>query len=237
MPSSLTIDDFKPVTVTCELRYENAYRAYDQTGQILEDLREGFTDIKVSLASPPQTDFTAEEGNFTLSIATSRLTASRHYAEPETFGKHCKNFFDVVGDRLGLTVFTRIGLRYILRRDYKTEDDAKAALASLGLANLSPPKRFNSSDSPTEIAFRWEDSQIGALVRLKAEKVEIKLAVPPELEDTLKPVDKKQTFLTFDVDYYTVAPVNRDQWNPEEWIPQKLRIIRKESDGILHGGK
>ena len=62
MPSSLTIDDFRPLNVTCELRYENAYLIYDQTGQILEDLREGFTNIKVSVASPPQTDFIADEG-------------------------------------------------------------------------------------------------------------------------------------------------------------------------------
>ena len=72
---------------------------------------------------------------------------------------------------------------------------------------------------------------------MKAEKSDFKLVVPPELEDTLEPVEKTLTFLTFDVDYYTVAPVNRDQWNPEEWIPEKLRIIRKECDGILQGGK
>jgi len=71
---------------------------------------------------------------------------------------------------------------------------------------------------------------------LKAETTDIKLAVPPELQDTVPKIDKKTTGLTLDIDYYTVAPVEREQWNSQEWVPQKLRIIRKEVDGILEGG-
>ena len=62
---------------------------------------------------------------------------------------------------MGLTMFTRIGLRCILRKEYKSEDDAKAALASLALANLTPPKRFNSSEAPTEIALDGKTAKLG----------------------------------------------------------------------------
>lgn len=54
MPS-LTIDDFRPFSVTCELRYKNAYLIYDRTGQVLEELRNSFPSIAVSTASPAQT--------------------------------------------------------------------------------------------------------------------------------------------------------------------------------------
>jgi len=236
MPSLLTIDDFKPFSVTCELRYKNAYLIYDRTGQILEELRGSFTNINVSTASPPQTAFVAEEGSFTLEIGACRFTSGRIDKNPETFAKQCKAFFDAVTDQLQIAVFTRIGLRYILRKEFKTEDESKAALASMMLANLKPTKRFNSSDSPTEVLFRWEDSQIGAFVRLKPETTDIKLAIPPELQDTVPKIDKKLTGLILDTDYYTVAPVEREQWNPQEWLPQKLRMIRKEVDGIIQGG-
>jgi len=236
MPSPLTVDDFKPYSVTCELRYKNAYLIYDRTGQLLEELRESFTDITVSTASPPQTAFAAEEGSFTVEIGACRFTSAGPDKSAETFAKHCKTFFDTVSDQLQITVFTRIGLRYILRKEFKTADESKATLASMMLANLKPTKRFNSSESPTEVLFRWEDAQIGALVRLKAETLDIKLAVPHELQEIVPKVDKKVPGLTLDIDYYTVAPVEREQWNSQEWLQQKFRVIRKEVDGILQGG-
>jgi uncharacterized protein (TIGR04255 family) len=232
----LRINDFKPFNVTCELRYKNAYLIYDRTGQILMELRHSFTDVNVASASPQQTTFTAEEGSFNIELGASRFTSSSLDKNGEKFANHCKTFFDTVADELQIAVFTRIGLRYIARKEFKTEEESKAALASMMLVNLRPPKRFNSSESPTEILFRWEDSQTGAFVRLKSDSTDIKLAVPPELEDVVPKVDKKLTGLTLDIDYYTVAPVEREQWNAVEWLSQKLRVIRKEVDGILEGG-
>ena len=52
MPSPLSIDDFIPYSVTCEVRYKNAYLIFDHTGRILEDLREHFTNIETSAATP-----------------------------------------------------------------------------------------------------------------------------------------------------------------------------------------
>jgi len=233
----LTIDDFKQYSLTCELRYKNAYLIYDRTGQIIEDVRESFTDINVSISSPQQTSWTTNEGTLVLELGACRFINNRPDKNAEPFAKYCKAFFDAVTHQLQIGVFTRIGLRYILRREYKTVDESKAALASMLLPNLKPPKRFNSSDSPTEVLFRWEDSQIGAFFRLKAETIEIKTMPPPELVDSVPKFEKKINGLTLDIDYYTVAPVDREQWNPEEWLPQKLRIIRKEVDGILGGGK
>src|SRR4029077_10329681 len=142
MPS-LTTDDFKTFSVTCELRYRSAFLIYDRTGHVLEDLRKVFTEITVSAASPPQTSFTAEEGSFTLELGACRFTSSRLDKNGETFAKHCKAFFDAVTDQLQIDIFTRIGLRYIARKEFKTLDESKAALASMALANLKPTKRFN----------------------------------------------------------------------------------------------
>ncbi|MGA2511179.1 MAG: hypothetical protein ABSG27_13220 [Candidatus Acidiferrales bacterium] len=236
MPSLLAFDDFKPVSITAELRYKNAYLIYDRTGQVLRDIRDSFTDINVLTASPQQTAWSAEEGTFTLDIGSCRFTSGQPDKGAETFTRDCKIYFDAVVSQLEITVFTRIGLRYIMRKEFKTEDESKAALASMMLANLKPTKRFNSSESPTEVLFRWEDAQIGATVRLKAETTEIKLNVPPELQGNVPKFDRKLIGLTLDIDYYTVAPVEREQWEPQEWLLQKVRIIRKEVDDILQGG-
>ena len=236
MTTFLTVDDFKPFTITCELRFKNAYLLFDRTGAIAEDLRRNFTDISVISASPQVSAFTSGEGGLHLELGACRFTSGRFDKNSEPFARHCKSFFDTVTKQMEVNIYTRIGLRYILRKEFKTEDEAKAALASCRLANLKPTRRFNSSDSPTEIMFRWEDAQIGAMVRLKAETTEFKVQVPVELQETIPPFEKKTAVLTVDTDYYTVAPVEREQWNAQEWVLQKLRVIRKEVDGLLQSG-
>jgi uncharacterized protein (TIGR04255 family) len=218
------------------VRYKNAYLIFDRTGKILEDLRERFTELEISSAAPQQTGFTAEEGTFNLEIGACRFTSSQVDGSGEVFAKRCKMFFDTVAQHLNIAVFTRIGLRYIARKEFKTDDEAKAALASLTLANLKPAKRFNSSDSPIEVSFRWEDKAIGTLFRLKAETTFVKMTVPPELRAAVPKVDRKIVGLTLDIDYYTAAPVEREQWEPDEWLRQRLRIVKKEAEGILLGG-
>jgi uncharacterized protein (TIGR04255 family) len=233
---TLSIDDFIPFSVTSEVRYKNAYLIFDRTGQILDDLKQHFTGLEISSAAPQQTGFTAEEGTFNLEVGVCRFTSSNVDGSGELFAKQCKLFFATVFQHLDITVFTRIGLRYIARKEFKTDDEAKAALASLMLANLRPAKRFNSSDSPIEIFFRWEDKEIGTLFRLRAETTNVKVIVPPELRAAVPTVDKKIVGITLDIDYYTVAPVEKEQWEPEEWVRQKLRIVKKEAEGIFQSG-
>jgi hypothetical protein len=235
MPA-LTIDDFTTYSVTCEIRYSSAYFIYDRTGQFVEDLRGSFTDINVSNSSPQQTAWVTDQGAITIELGACRFTSYQPNIKAEVFANYCKAFFEAGIHRLQIEKFTRIGLRHILRKEYKSLDEARAILASLSLSNLGPAKRFNSSSSPTETLFRWEDSQIGALFRLKAEQIEIKVALPLDLKYIVPKFDKKLNVLTLDVDYYTVAPVERDQWNCQEWVSQKLRTIRKEIDGIFEGG-
>ena len=236
MPTVLTFDDFKTSSVTCELRYPNAYLIYDHTGSIIRQSQEHFTEFKNLAPSPQVTTWASDEGTFSLEIGVSRFTGGRVNKNWEGFAKQCKSFFDVVTRLLEIEVFTRVGLRYVAKREFKTLDDAKAALASLMLANLDPTRRFNSSESPTEVLFRWEDAEIGAFFRLKAETADIKVVVPPELDGFVTAVDKKAIGLTLDMDYYTTAPVEREQWRAEEWVGQRLRLIRKEANGILEDG-
>jgi len=236
MHNALTIDDFKTYSATCEVRYGNAYLIYDRTGRILENLRDSFTDIQVVTASPPQTTFTSDEGTFVLELGACRFTSPKIEKGGETFAKRCKTFFDTVASELNISVFTRIGLRYIARKDFKDEEAARKAVASLELTSLKPAKRFNSSDGPTEVLFRWEDSQIGAFVRIKAETTSFKLNVPLEARDIVPNTERKTPGVTIDIDYYTMAPVEREQWEAEEWLRQRYRIIKKEADGILRGG-
>ena len=70
-------------------------------------------------------------------------------------------------------------------------------------------------------------------LRLKAEKGTIDLILPPELEVPNHEIHTETIGLLLDVDYYTVAPVERGQWDPTAWIPQAVRTVKREIDSVM----
>lgn len=235
MASPLRYDDFALVSVNCELRYRPAFLQFDRTGQILRDLRHSFSEIEVSAAGPQQTSFNSKEGNFVIDLQSCRFTNLPPDRKIESSARQFKVFSESVCKHLEIDVFTRVGVRIISRKRFDSLKSAKTALALLELPNLSPKRRFNSSESPIEVMFRWEDEQIGATIDLKSEKTEMKINAPQQLREGLPKVDSTTFGLTLDMDYYTVAPVEREQWEAHEWIATKARMMRKEADEILRG--
>lgn len=112
---------------------------------------------------------------------------------------------------------------------------------SLQLVNLPTAVRFGASEEAREIMIRWEGSQVGALLRLKAESGKMDVILPPELELELEleleqgspTLHKAINGLVVDIDYYTVAPVERAQWDASAWIPQAIRSVKKEAEAVL----
>jgi hypothetical protein len=233
MPLRLSIDDFNVVSAVCELRYADAFLIYDRTGQICIDSKAAYTNCEVVTAAPNQTVLRAKEGTFTVELNQCRFTTSHPDTTLEKFAAHCKWFFDSVVYNLDVRVFTRIGLRVAFRKDYKNLDEAKVGLSSLKLLTIPEKERFGAASDPREMIFRWEGTQVGAMLRLSAELGKIDVVLPPELELEKSEIHKSIIGLLLDVDYYTVAPVERSQWDANSWIPRSVRTIKKESDGVF----
>ena len=233
MPLRISVDDFKLISAVCELRYENAYLLFDRTGQICQEVKSHFTDCEVTSAAPNQTILKAKEGNLSVELKQCRVTSTSPDTSLETFAINCKNFFDSVSDNLMVKAFTRIGLRVVFRKDCSELEQAKTALNSLKLLNIPENERFGAASAPREMIFRWDGTQVGAMLRLVAETGKIDVIFPPELEMEKSEIHKSITGLLLDVDYYTVAPVERSQWDAAAWIPRSLRTIRKQSDAVL----
>jgi len=233
MPIPLSADDFKLYRGVCEVRYEDAYLIFDRTGIVFQRVRESFTNVEVMNASPNGSTFNSAEGRFGLEVAQSRFTADKPDHSLEGFSTHCKKYFDIVTDCFEIQVFKRIGLRTFARKDFESVELAETALSSIGLLNVEVKQRFGAADKPNEIIIRWEGKDIGALFRLKAETGRIDLVLPPELEMPEAEIHKRITGLVIDVDFYTIKPVEKAQWDPISWIPQSIRTVRREVNAIL----
>jgi hypothetical protein len=233
MPIKLTVDDFKLVSAVCELRYAEACLLFDRTGKICNEAKAQYTECEVVSAVPNQTVLRAKEGNFVVELKQCRLTTVTPDSSLEKFAANCKSFFDSVTSNLEISGFTRVGFRVVFRKEYKDLEEAKVALSSLKLLNIPTTERFGAASEPREIIFRWEGSQIGTMLRVAAELGKIDVVLPPELQLEQYDIHKTTNGLLLDVDYYTMAPVERSQWDAVAWIPRSMRVIKKESDAIL----
>jgi hypothetical protein len=235
MPISISVSDFKVTTAVCEVRHENAYLLYDRTGMLCEEIQKSYTDCTVASATPNHTVLQAQEGSFNLELGACRFSSSKPDGTLEKFASHSKRFFDNVLYNLDIRLLSRVGLRVMLRKDFDTMDQAKAAFSSLKLVQLQPKERFGAASEPHEALFRWEGNQIGTTWRLKAEAGKIDVVLPPELESDPEKAEihKSIVGLVLDVDYYTAAPVERAQWDSTAWITQSFRTIKKGTDSIF----
>jgi|SRR5579862_3013136 len=233
MTLSLTASDFKLRQATCEIRYPEAFLVFDRTGDVYRQLAKKFTNLHSDSASPAQTQMTAEEGSVVVEIKALRLTDNSPDFKLEKLAANMATVFDIAAKQLELSVFTRIGLRQILTKTYKTEQEPEAALNALQLFKLGDEKRFGAGPNISEFQIRWENKEIGATIRIKAENGTIDAKLPPDLEMEPSEIHKEIHHLVLDLDYYTVAVVERGQWDPNTWITQSARIVRKETDRIL----
>jgi hypothetical protein len=233
MTSSLFVSDFKMSMAICEVRYENAYLLFDRTGLICNELRTLFTGLTVVTAAPNQTTLQAEEGSFALELTQCRFGSQKPDSQLEMFATHGKRFFDSVLYNLEIKAFSRVGLRSFFRKEYKSLDEAKAAFTSLKLVNVTPTERFGAASQPHEIGLRWQGSQIGTTFRLTAESGTIDVHLPPELQPEKPDIHKAISGLLLDIDYYTVAPVERSQWDAAAWITHSIRTMKKGADSLF----
>jgi hypothetical protein len=231
--ASLTESDFKLRQATCEVKFPEAFLVFDRTGEIYRQLARKFTNLHSDAASPAQTQMTAEEGSIGIEIRALRLTDNSPDSKLEKFAQNMKAVMDVGAKQLDLTVYTRIGLRQILTKKYNTLQDAETALNDVHLFKLGQEKRFGAGPNISEFQIRWEDKAIGATFRMKAESATLDAKLHPDLEVEPRDIHKELHHLVLDLDYYTVAVVEREQWDAGTWITQSARIVRKEADRIL----
>ena len=227
------LDDCRLRRVVCELRYENAYLIFDRTGQIIEEVREKFTKVELQEASPAITRVQTAEGYLVLELGQARIVKDFPPLDLALFANACKSFLLMGAERLNIPAFTRVGLRQIFSKKVPEMKDAEKFITEYGLLNVPEAIRFGASDKLNEFVVRWQGSETGATLRLKAEFSRLEVSLPGETEDEDLKLEREANTLVIDVDYYTVARVNRDQWDPTAWIPQSGRIVRKEVDRFL----
>ncbi len=235
--AQLDLAAFALEQATLEIRYPVALKFWDSAGAVWQRIQEKWPDIVLAHAEPARTIFRAGNTALTIELESARITTTTPDRSMEEFGANAKVFAAVVVEQLGIRVFKRIGFRPVYFRQFDSREDAAASFFSLGLLRLPDNKRFEISATPVEpqYALRWESDAKGLFLQIRAETRKLDFEPPADLAREIKPVHRERSGITFDVDYYTVAPVEPAQIDAAEWVKHAVHLINRDSRYVFEG--
>ncbi len=222
-----------------EVRYPPAYLLWDRSGHLWSKLGLQFQGLRMLAAQPIETLFRLDSDvQFAARLENAALDAFKPNRTLTQFCEHAGRFFPLVVEMLEIAEFSRVGCRLMYTKEYPSVEEASAALLECGVLKWPEGKHFNHSGKPVrpEWAFRWADGETGVHIRLRVDERKYDF-VPPLIWEGPLPDKKDHVALTYDVDWYTEAPVLVTQLLFEDWIHQCVHLTNRDSDAFLGGVK
>lgn len=220
-----------------EIRYPNAYRLWDAAGSIWADAEARWPDIEVKDAKPNLTKF--QIGNrieMSVQLDRSHVVMAGAIQDEDELVRYA-NFIVESVRQLGVEKFTRIGLRLTFLKQYKTVSEAVDAFISTRMLSVPSGKHFGFDIDSVfpEFTMKLEGGALGCTGILKVQTRTAGVEAPFGEEDMIKSEKTERHELAFDCDYYTRVDTLVGQFNPELWITQSVRVIRRDSKAFLGG--
>jgi hypothetical protein len=236
---SLSYSDLVLGQTVCEIRYDMAFLIFDRTGAVCEECKAHYPDLKLIQASPAATSFTFDKRTYAVEQMASRAAVPVAHHDPKVFAAEAAPFFETVLRTLEIPVITRVGLRQTFYQTFPGRDDARNAVRGLNLPLAQPSSHFGIKEPTQEASFRWESDAIGAMLHVGSLPDPVWMQMPGLLQIENNYRDEKKVREGFesvafvDVDFYTVSPVLRAQWDTEEFITTNSHVIKKGIRGLL----
>jgi len=222
-----------------EVRYASAYLLWDRTGDLWAKLDLHFPGLRMLAVQPNQAAFRlGNDCEFTVRLENAVLAGFKPNRTLAQFTEHASYFFPLVVEMLEIAEFDRVGCRLMFTKEYPSAREASEALLQSGVLRWPDGKHFNHSGEPIrpEWAFRWEDGKTGVHIRMRVDERKYDF-VPPLVWEGPLPDKKDHIALTYDLDWYTEAPVLVTQISFEDWIKQCIHLTNRDSDEFLEGVK
>jgi hypothetical protein len=179
-------------------------------------------------ATPTNTQFESPDYALVCTNDLLRITAQQGVS-PSLFRENSSNFFNVCASVLHIDRFERLGFRLI--QTHQFPDIASASKAACSLARITEPNgkffRIDGGLTQVERKIVWENESTGILMSIRSEHRTIKAQLPWDIRKRATIEVKDMTVLVIDTDYFTKAPVHREQVHPEEWLASAERTVKQ----------
>lgn len=220
-----------------EIRYPLALGLWDKSGALWRSVQGKWPDLRLTHAEPVRTQFQIGKNALKVEVESASVTSATPERSLEEFSTMTKEFFTMTTQFLQISLYKRVGFRVLYFKEFKDKKEASAAFFALRLINVPDGKKFEIDDQPIDPQYivRWESDKKGVLIQCRVETRKSDFDPPPALESLIKPIHQEKSGIVFDVDYYTVSPVEPGQIDMSQWIKHALHVISRDS-GYIFGG-
>jgi hypothetical protein len=228
---SFDLSSFKLEQGVLEIRYPLALPLWDKSGVVWRSVQGKWPELRLVHAEPMKTAFQVGSTALKIEVELASLTSVNPERSLEEFSVMAKEFFTIATQHLHLSVYKRVGFRLLFFKEFNDKQHASAAFLGLHLIKVPDGKKFEIGDEPIDPQYvlRWESEKKGVMISCRVETRKIEFDPPAPLESLMKAVHEEKSGIVFDVDYYTVAPVEPGQIDMAEWIRHALHVISRDS--------
>lgn len=227
MPTEISQNpgDWAVESVAFEMRFNDSYLIWDVSGELWAQLIERYPDLGHTTVAPQQQIFEAKNLQVTVETGLLRVV-SRGEGAKDLTRRIGVDIFQLASRLLQLKTFTRAGYRITRGVLISDIDELHSSYSRFAPKNPNP---FGEHAKLREffVGNRYEVDTSGVYASIKLEKRTINVRIPWELGNHFDAMRKETHHLVSDADFYTIGSFERSSFDPEEWMSQAHRGIRR----------
>jgi len=237
---ALSLTDFGLQRGVLDLRYDFAYPMWDNSGALGQGISDFPMPVSVQDADPAKLSFSLGE-DMTLEVELEKTVVNDYQpdASLSSLGEVGDLMAPLLSGVLEVDLYERVGTRVHYFQPFSSIEEAVDQLVEAELIHIPDPEgpHFGAEGSLQEASYkqRFEGDRRGVTIRMQTVSRRVEASLPPQFQwsDLDRHLASEKHGILFDIDVYTVAPVDHDQLDFTEWTDDVLRIIRRDCAPFL----
>lgn len=228
-PSAAKIMNFNSLIlerIILEARYENGFLYWDNSGKTVSEIIAACPKLVIRDINISNTQLEWLEENIVANFSSLKADIVQEYPSTlETFKSVAHQLLVAIRERLEITSFTRVGVRYIYLLPTRTSEEADKITTLLPVLTVPGEalKPFGGHLKQTQLFLRIEDQDRGYAITSASVSRNVTARIPrPFSLDTSK---FHRYGVTLDVDCYTNKIVESTAFVPNEFIRATQRTL------------
>jgi len=237
---ALSLENFELQRGVLDLRYDLAYPMWDNAGALGKRISDFPLPISLEDADPAKLSFTLGE-DMTLEVELQKTVINDYQPDAalDSLGEIGDRMVPRLARILDVDLYERVGARVHFFQPFRSAEEAADQFVEADLIHIpdSEGPHFGAEGNIEEASYkqRFEGDRRGVTIRMQTVSRKVEASLPPQFQWSdldRRHVSEKHGIL-FDIDLYTVAPVEHDQLNLVEWTDDALRLIRRDCAPFL----
>jgi hypothetical protein len=231
------LDRYKIDSLTFQIQYAGAYELWDNAGAVAKEITKIWPDLELAEAQPQQQTLIARNAQVQTGFKVSTIILSNL----QSIDRHTVNRLTETYKtwRIGLSIehLTRLSTRAVYSLEYKSLQEANAALRDLHLVNWPKVKMFDQPETSwqnvPDVSFRFEDEKSFSFLRFRTEqiKLETKSFGPFNQGDDV--AAKLVSRLVIDFDRGLLGSMSAPSIMMDKWFDGFQHVLRRDLEKLF----